>query len=58
MVDVVDNGPGQLTAAAAGHGGGTGLAGLRERARLLGGRLEAGSRPEGGFAVRAFLPGQ
>lgn len=58
IVDVVDNGPGQLTAAPAGHGGGTGLAGLRERARLLGGRLEAGSRPEGGFAVRAFLPGQ
>ena len=57
MVDVVDNGPGQLAAAPVGHGGGTGLAGLRERARLLGGRLEAGSRPEGGFAVRAFLPG-
>ena len=57
-VNVVDNGPGQLAAAPAGHGGGTGLAGLRERARLLGGRLEAGSRPEGGFAVRAFLPGQ
>lgn len=57
-VDVVDNGPGRLAAAPAGHGGGTGLAGLRERARLLGGRLETGSRPEGGFAVRAFLPGQ
>ena len=57
-VNVVDNGPGRLAAAQAGHGGGTGLAGLRERARLLGGRLEAGSGPEGGFAVRAFLPGQ
>jgi len=58
MVGVVDDGPGQMAAASAGDGGGTGLAGLRERARLLGGRLEAGSRPEGGFAVRAFLPGQ
>lgn len=57
-VDVVDNGPGRLAAAPADQGGGTGLAGMRERARLLGGRLEAGIRPEGGFAVRAFLPGR
>jgi signal transduction histidine kinase len=41
---------------AVGQGGGAGLAGLSERARLLGGSLEAGSRPEGGFVVRAFLP--
>jgi signal transduction histidine kinase len=54
---VADDGPGPPTAIAAGQGGGTGLAGLRERARLLGGSLEAGSSPEGGFVVHAFLPG-
>ncbi|GAA4900826.1 sensor histidine kinase [Streptomyces coeruleoprunus] len=37
-------------------GGGHGLAGLRERAELLGGRLSAGPCPEGGFMVRAVLP--
>jgi signal transduction histidine kinase len=60
MVEVTDNGPGAAAAAAAAaavHGGGAGLAGLRERARLLGGQLEAGSDAERGFAVRAFLPG-
>ena len=56
-VNVADDGPGRLAAAPAGQGGGAGLAGLSERARLLGGCLEAGSRQEGGFAVRAFLPG-
>jgi signal transduction histidine kinase len=57
-IDVLDDGPGPLPAAGPrDQGGGTGLAGLRERARLLGGQLEAGGRPEGGFAVRVFLPG-
>jgi signal transduction histidine kinase len=56
MVDVIDDGPGTLTARTAGQGGGTGLAGLRERAHLAGGWLEAASGPEEGFAVRAFLP--
>ncbi|TVP69724.1 MAG: sensor histidine kinase [Nitriliruptor sp.] len=37
-------------------GDGTGLMGLRERAAVLGGRLEAGARTEGGFRVRAELP--
>jgi signal transduction histidine kinase len=57
MVEVTDDGPGAATAASAIRGGGAGLAGLRERARLLGGQLEAGSAAERGFAVRAFLPG-
>ncbi|AXK34002.1 sensor histidine kinase [Streptomyces armeniacus] len=37
-------------------GGGFGLIGMRERARSAGGRLEAGRRPGGGFAVTAELP--
>ena len=57
MVEVTDDGPGAAVAAAAIRGGGAGLAGLRERARLLGGQLEAGSAAERGFAVCAFLPG-
>ena len=36
---------------------GQGIPGMRERARALGGSLEAGPRPGGGFRVRAHLPG-
>ncbi|WP_218011196.1 sensor histidine kinase [Herbidospora mongoliensis] len=36
--------------------GGRGLAGLRERVRMLNGELIAGPRPEGGFSVRALIP--
>jgi signal transduction histidine kinase len=35
---------------------GSGIAGMRERADALGGRLQAGPRPGGGFAVTAHLP--
>ena len=33
-----------------------GLQGLAERAQLLGGSLQAGPRPDGGFSVHAWLP--
>lgn len=37
-------------------GAGSGLRGMGERARLLGGTFEAGPTPDGGFSVRATLP--
>jgi signal transduction histidine kinase len=42
-------------AAGAGGGGGYGLTGMRERAELLGGRLDAGPTRDG-FEVRLWLP--
>ncbi|ADB53266.1 sensor histidine kinase [Conexibacter woesei] len=47
-----DDGRGAATANGDGHG----LSGMRERAALLGGSVEAGPRPGGGFRVRARLP--
>ncbi|MEU9501014.1 histidine kinase [Streptomyces sp. NPDC048196] len=43
-------------AATTGLGTGRGLIGLRERVTLLGGDLEAGRTPDGGFAVTADIP--
>ena len=37
-------------------GSGHGLTGMRERAGLLGGALEAGPQPGGGFRVHVTLP--
>ena len=56
VVEVRDDGP--ATPAPVTHeGGGLGLAGLTERVSLLGGRIETYRRPEGGFLLRACLPG-
>ncbi|HUH06677.1 MAG TPA: sensor histidine kinase [Egibacteraceae bacterium] len=59
-VEVLDDGQGAAVApgsgvtheVAAGHG----IVGMRERALLLGGSLDAGPRPGGGFRVVAHLP--
>ncbi|WP_405851969.1 sensor histidine kinase [Streptomyces sp. NBC_00090] len=50
---VDDDGPATGTEAG---GSGNGLAGMRERAAALGGTIEAGGRPDGGFRVHAVLP--
>jgi signal transduction histidine kinase len=52
-IEVRDDGVG---AAAEGSSGGHGLAGMRERVLLYGGRLELGQPAGPGFVVRAFLP--
>ncbi|GLX92467.1 histidine kinase [Herbidospora sp. NBRC 101105] len=52
-LEVTDNGK---AAGAAGLSTGNGLIGMRERAELFGGTLDAGPREEGGFRVCAVLP--
>ena len=51
-VEIVDDG----TAAGEAPGRGHGLIGMRERAAVFGGELQAGPRSQGGFVVRAFIP--
>ncbi|HEY8340487.1 MAG TPA: sensor histidine kinase [Egibacteraceae bacterium] len=50
-LSVEDDGRGGTAAAP-----GMGITGMRERVTLLGGTFAAGPRPEGGFAVHAWLP--
>jgi signal transduction histidine kinase len=54
-LEITDNGAGAPAAAVA-AGPGHGIAGMRERASLFGGELDAGPRPGGGFRVIARLP--
>jgi signal transduction histidine kinase len=55
VVEVIDDGRGP-NGSGNGNSSGQGIVGMRERARSLGGTLEAGPRPGGGFRVQAVLP--
>jgi signal transduction histidine kinase len=60
VIEVLDDGRGTTVVpgpeTAQNGAGGHGIVGMRERALLLGGRIEAGTRPEGGYRVVAHLP--
>src|SRR5690606_7175778 len=51
-VRVADDGSGTPSPVTGGHG----LAGMRERAAIYGGSIEAGRGPAGGYVVHAVLP--
>lgn len=51
-LEITDNGGGAGPALSTGNG----LIGMRERAELFGGSLDAGPLPQGGYRVRATLP--
>lgn len=53
-VEVIDDGTGSAEGAAAGTG--NGLRGMRERAAAIGGSVESGGLPGGGWRVHATLP--
>jgi signal transduction histidine kinase len=52
-LEVVDDGAGSTSPVSS---GGHGLAGMRERVALYGGRLDAGRRQSGGFRIHVVLP--
>jgi signal transduction histidine kinase len=58
VIRVADDGrgPRAVRPGATDGGGGQGLVGMRERVSVLGGRLETGPAPGGGFAIEARLP--
>lgn len=57
LLTVQDDGDGSSGAAdGASPTGGHGIDGMRERAKLLGGTLDAGPLPGGGFRIRASIP--
>jgi signal transduction histidine kinase len=51
-VEVVDDGAGPATSDGLGHG----LVGIRERVKIYGGEMNAGTAPAGGFMLSARLP--
>jgi len=55
-VEVRVENSGTTASSLSGSGAGHGLIGMQERVDLLGGRLETGPTPRGGFLVRAVLP--
>ena len=54
-LEISDDGPARPAGRIDGSGR-RGIVGMRERARLLGGTLDAGPQPGGGFRVKADLP--
>jgi signal transduction histidine kinase len=55
-LEIADTGHGPDGGSITGRGTGHGLVGMRERAAMLGGELEAARADSGGFTVRARLP--